>query len=164
MDFSIQCSRLLKFKIEYTQKIWTILFKCGQYCPHFLDICLNILSFTTIQKTFLGILFFISFTMSNVKISMVISCSRVTLNIKESLRNGLLMGNLKYTQMFSTNFTISFIYSIYKIIRYCFCQLPLIQSQVQKKQSNQNFKYKKKKHIAEYKNNKCVSKHKTIFW
>jgi hypothetical protein len=22
--------------------MWTILFKCGQYCPHFLGICMNI--------------------------------------------------------------------------------------------------------------------------
>jgi hypothetical protein len=38
--------------------------------------------------------FFISFTMSNVKIPMAIGCSWVTLNIKESLCNGLLKGNL----------------------------------------------------------------------
>ena len=27
---------------ESTQKMWTILFKCGQYCSHFLEICMNI--------------------------------------------------------------------------------------------------------------------------
>ena len=86
--------------------MWTILFKCGEYCPHFLDICLNLLSFTTIWGTFLGILFFVPFTMSNVKIPMAIGYSWVTLNLKESLCNGLLMGNLKYTQILPTNLTI----------------------------------------------------------
>ena len=70
--------------------MWTILFKCGQYCPHFLDICFEHIEFHHNLGSNFRYSFFISFTMSNVKIPMAIGYSWITLNIKETLVMGYL--------------------------------------------------------------------------
>ena len=80
-------------------QVWTILSTLSEYLFKHIEFHHNL-------ENIFRHTFFIFFTISNVKIPMVISCSWVTLNIKESLCNGLFMGNLKYTQMLSTNFII----------------------------------------------------------